>query len=431
MVSRVTDIHSTGSQRFGEPLPDSGIDPSTLTGDPASRPLRVVLYSHDTMGLGHIRRNLTIAHALRNRFERLQVLLVSGAKEAGSFALPVGADCLVMPSLYKETDGCYRARRLPLELESLVHMRSQVLQSAVASFNPHVMIVDAVPRGACGELDSTLAYLRRQGDTRCVLGLRDILDDPEKIRLEWQERDCISFIEENFDQVWIYGDRRVYDHAVEYDYPETLANKLRYTGYLDRNLSVASPAVHQRPEVPDSGYALCMVGGGQDGEQLACAFADAPLPDGISGVLIAGPHMAPRVRKRLHQGAAARGDLVVHDFVEEPIHLVSNAACIVSMGGYNSLSESLSHRKPTLVVPRVQPRREQLIRARRLRRLELVDMVHPTELSAHYLGHWISRNAIGEWDARKNQLDLGAAQRLPRLFGDLVGGSTRLFSAAV
>jgi len=49
------------------------------------------------------------------------------------------------------------------------------------------------------------------------------------------------------------------------------------------------------------------------------------------------------------------------------------------MGGYNTFCEILSLDKRALLVPRVNPREEQLIRARRAAELGLVDMLHPDE----------------------------------------------------
>ena len=49
------------------------------------------------------------------------------------------------------------------------------------------------------------------------------------------------------------------------------------------------------------------------------------------------------------------------------------------MGGYNTYCEILSFDKPALIVPRVQPREEQLIRARRAAELGLIEMLLPEE----------------------------------------------------
>jgi predicted glycosyltransferase len=70
--------------------------------------------------------------------------------------------------------------------------------------------------------------------------------------------------------------------------------------------------------------------------------------------------------------------------------LLEHADIIVSMGGYNTVCEILSHEKRALIVPRVVPRTEQLIRAVRLSELGLLDWLHPSNLSSERLGEWMS-----------------------------------------
>ncbi len=55
--------------------------------------------------------------------------------------------------------------------------------------------------------------------------------------------------------------------------------------------------------------------------------------------------------------------------------LVSRAAAVVAMGGYNTFCEVLSLDKRALIVPRTEPRLEQYIRASRAADLGLVSML--------------------------------------------------------
>ena len=59
-----------------------------------STTLRFLLYSHDSHGLGHLRRNLTIAKALLDRFHNASVMILTGYGDMGSAidALRLGAD---------------------------------------------------------------------------------------------------------------------------------------------------------------------------------------------------------------------------------------------------------------------------------------------------------------------------------------------------
>ena len=388
---------------------------------------RYVLYSHDTMGLGHMRRNLHLAAMLTSLPHPGICLLITGAREGGLFRVPAGVDCLSLPSMYKEHDGAYRSRSLGVSLKDLVSVRARTIWAAVDSFEPDVLIVDNVPRGAGRELDCTLKRLSREGRTRCVLGLRDVLDDPGAIQSEWAKSANLDAIREYFSAVWVYGDPRVLDPVLEYGFPPDVATKVRYTGYLDRRTAnVATESETIACPMPATGspprLMLCLVGGGQDGARVADAFATATLPDDSHGVIVTGPFMPRDAVRRLQNLAAPNPRLRVIEFTAEPTGLLEQADRIVSMGGSNTVSEILSYEKPALIVPRISPRREQLIRAERLRALGLVDMLHPDELCADALTRWLHTDITGRPRVH-DRVNLNGHACLPPLVDELFAAS--------
>src|SRR5262249_54735019 len=131
-------------------------------------------------------------------------------------------------------DGQYHSRHLNVPLGQLNRLRAQTIEAALATFEPDVLIVDKVPRGACGELEGSLKNLRRSRRTTCILGLRDVLDDPITVCREWHAESSDDAVRHFYDEIWIYGDKRVYDQAREYGFASDLASKTRYTGYLMR-----------------------------------------------------------------------------------------------------------------------------------------------------------------------------------------------------
>jgi len=390
--------------------------PPSRNSDTCRRP-RVVLYSHDTMGLGHMRRNLLIAETLAGASLEATVLLICGAVQACALSLRPGIDCVTLPALRKQPNGAYDSRQLDLALSEVVALRTTTIRAAVKAFRPDLLVADNVPRGALGELQPTLDDLAARS-VPCVLGLRDVLDDPLSVAREWRRARNERAIRDYYDAVWVYGDRTLYDVAAECGFAPAIRRKLSYLGYLDQRerFGCRTAAALEEP-LPEGPFALCTVGGGQDGDRLAEAFALARAPSGVRRVIVSGPDMDAVGRERLH--ALARGDraLTVVDFVREPVNLVARAGCLVSMGGYNTVCEALSFRKRALIVPRVAPRREQLIRAERLRDRGLVDLLHPEALAPGPISSWIADNV-----GRPGRLgvDLGGLDRLRQLAGELL-----------
>jgi predicted glycosyltransferase len=386
--------------------------------------LRVAFYSHDTQGLGHIRRNLAIAAALNQTESPPVMLMISGTQLGSALTTLPGVDFLALPAVAKAANGRYCARSMTLPLADLIRLRMSTIRGALAAFAPDVFIVDKTPTGLQGELLPVLQMLRQRRQTRCVLGLRDVLDDPVTTRREWNLSNSEAVIDAYYDAVWVYGDPAVYDPIREYGLADELADKVRYTGYLDRH-GLSQSQGEQAVELPFSAnieeqrLALCTVGGGQDGGDLSAAFARAEFPPDTAGILVTGPYMPYKTRKKLQRLAAHRSHLQVLEFVPEPLALLQRADYVIAMGGYNTVCEILAQRKPALIVPRVKPRQEQWIRAERLRNLGLLDVLHPNQLTPDRLSQWLAGAEERPLPAPMN-IDLNGLTRLPHLLNELL-----------
>ncbi|MDB9316485.1 glycosyltransferase family protein [Nodularia spumigena] len=388
-----------------------------------ARKWRIALYSHDTMGLGHKRRNLLIAQTLGCSPLEIDVLMISGIQDVSNVPTPPGVDCLTLPALHKNIDGQYQARRWDLSLPEIITLRSQVILTTIQAFKPDIFIVDNVPRGAVRELDPTLDYLRTQGKTRCILGLRDILDEPASVGRDWQRGANEEAIQTYYDAVWVYGDPAIYDLAQEYRFAAKTLDKIRYTGYLDQRsrlkfIDIESVQAFKSLNLPSERLALCLVGGGQDGAVLAEAFAHAQLPPEMNGIILTGPFMPRKVRQQLQNYAAKRGNLRVLEYLAEPTLLLNRAERVITMGGYNTTCELLSFQKRSLIIPRIKPRKEQLIRAERLQKLGLVDMLHPCNLTSQALTDWLMQ--AGEPPQTRNCVDLNGLTRILQFVDEIL-----------
>ncbi len=92
-----------------------------------SRAPRILLYSHDTFGLGHLRRNLAIAGRLSHALPGVSLLLLSGSQAVQQFVLPPGADIIKLPTVTKLGHEHYVAQGLtitPSEVLALAGIRA-------------------------------------------------------------------------------------------------------------------------------------------------------------------------------------------------------------------------------------------------------------------------------------------------------------------
>jgi predicted glycosyltransferase len=391
--------------------------------DTSSPRLRIALYSHDAVGLGHVRRNLAIASALAPI--GADILLLTGTPSASILPRPAGCEVLGLPALSKDSSGGYRARHLDLAAEDLLRLRGRVAEAALLEFDPDLLIVDKHPRGVGYELDGVLERLRARGGTSVVLGLRDVLDEPHRTLLEWRRDDSSAALAAWYDEVWVYGDPRVHDVESQLSIEGPLPVPVHHTGFLAPPLRPGHRAASS-----EGPLIVGTVGGGCDGVALAAAVAAADLPPGHRAVVITGPDMPDADRAVVEVVAASRRDVEVHRMVPGLEGVLDQASAVVTMGGYNAVCESMARGLPTLVVPRVTPRREQQVRAHALARLGAVDVLDPDQATSQAIGTWL-RGAVHRLPTPPAGIDLRGLDRVQQHARRLLAGAVRRSHRAV
>jgi predicted glycosyltransferase len=333
---------------------------------------RVLIYSHDTFGLGHLRRCRAIAHALVERSKDVSVLILSGSPIIGSFDFRARVDFVRVPGVIKLRNGEYTSLNLHVDIEEMLAMRASIMQHTAEIFDPDLFIVDKEPLGLRGELQGTLEALRARG-TSLVLGLRDVMDDPDLLAPEWERKNVVPALDGLYDELWVYGLPQICDPLEGIEVPPSVRKRMVYTGYLRRGLP-DGPA----PDGVREPYILVTPGGGGDGDALvdwvlSAYEADPGLP--YPAVVVTGPFMAPEAQAEFAVRAARLQRVEMQTFAPNMERLMERAVGVVAMGGYNTFCEILSFDKRALIVPRTAPRLEQYIRASRAMELGLVNML--------------------------------------------------------
>ena len=337
---------------------------------------RVLIYSHDTMGLGHLRRCRAIAHSLVENFTDLSVLILSGSPIIGSFDFRARVDFVRIPGVIKLRDGEYTTLNLAIDIDETISLRSSIIKHTADIFDPDVFIVDKEPTGLRGEVLETLKMLKNR-DKRIVLGLRDILDASAILAPEWKRKNVLPALRELYDEIWIYGLPQIYQPLADLPLPKNVLNKAIYTGYLKR-----SALKNNTDEInffsKNTDYLLVTTGGGGDGEELIewvlKAYENEPLLP-YPALFVLGPFMAPEKQDEFKKRCEKikRAHAITFDTQMEDLE--ANAAGIVAMGGYNTFCEILSLDKKAIIIPRTTPRFEQYIRASKAEELGLIKML--------------------------------------------------------
>ena len=338
---------------------------------------RILIYSHDSFGLGHLRRCRAIAHSLVAHYKGVSILILSGSPIIGSFDFKARVDFVRIPGVIKLKDGEYTSLGLHIDLEQTLELRESIIYHTAAVFKPDIFLVDKEPTGLQGEVVSTLKMLRQKGTVN-ILGLRDVMDEPSRLKQEWDRKAVSPVLEELSQDIWIYGLSQMGNPVEGLGLSDSIRKKMTFTGYLDREvpteLNWVVPINLEQP------YILVTAGGGGDGVEMVdwvirAYESDPSLPH--RAVIVTGPFMPSADQQEFHQRCENLENVDILAFDSHIELLMQQALGIVAMGGYNTFCEILSLDKPALIIPRSVPRQEQLIRAQRAVELGLVKMLDP------------------------------------------------------
>jgi predicted glycosyltransferase/DNA-binding NarL/FixJ family response regulator len=414
----------------GATFSEAAAPAGSSTPRPFGEGTRLMVYSHDTLGLGHLRRSLCLIRQLAEDHPGLSTLLVSGSPMAHRYQLPPRTDYVKLPAVHKVASECYEARSLSMTDDGIRSMRANLLLRTVRDYKPDVLLVDHSPTGMRGELLPALDWLDENPGCTRILGLRDIIDDPQRVREQWAGNGMHDVLEKHYDHVVVYGSPDVYETAREYGLPESMVKRTSYMNYV-----CASNEPGMDTEVPivedDLPLVVVAIGGGDGGaDTVIHPFLEMLQQHreavGFRTEILLGPFFAAGAEKSL-RASAEHLPVAMKNFVPAPSRLFAAAELVISTAGYNSTSEILQHGKRAILIPRVMHRQEQLIRARRMAELGLVSCLHPDEVTPTRLLQEIQRVfALPEEPLtearRKGLVPLDGAQRFSEFCGRLVVG---------
>lgn len=400
--------------------------------------MRLMVYSHDTFGLGNIRRMLAICKHMHASIPDLSILIVSGSPMLHSFRVEPGIDYIKLPCLKRTELGELGVRFLDLDLSEIVRLRRELILSTVMSYRPDVVFVDKKPDGLAGELEPTLRYIKCSlANTRMHLVLRDILDSSRVTVDEWTRHGYYNILQWYYDGVLVLGNQNIFNVSEEYEFPQGLRKKVHHCGYVQHQPPRRSVR-EVRKELgigSEDRLVLVTTGGGQDGYELLSTSLAATRrltkKLSVKTLLVTGPELSLQQARAISKAAQPKDDVQLIEFTDDLISYMSAADTVISMAGYNTICELLTLAKRAIVVPRVKPVEEQKIRAERLAELGAFRMILPGDLTPQILESALEEELqlVQSGVPVRTRLDLRALPRITTILQRQVSTAVRDYGA--
>lgn len=342
---------------------------------------RVMLYCQYLSGMGHLVRSSQFAKALSERFE---TLLIIGGPKIDGFKPPGGVEILYLPPLWLE-NGAFRVAAGDADVETVKTLRRDTLIAETDRFRPDGVITEFFPFGRHDllfELEPWMVHLQRTlPETMVISSLRDLIG---KTVLGEQTDRIAGLANTYFDLTLVHADPKFLSFDECFPAPEKIRCPVVHTGFIAQDVST-NTVKHSKP------FILVSVGGGRiGGEVLETALGAAEhLQHEFDHEfrIFTGPFLEDDAFETLKARAAGLDNVVLERFTPDLMAYMQAASLSVSLAGYNTTMNVLRSGVPAVLVPigHYDFDCEQLLRAGKLAKLGVVEMIESTQLSPERL----------------------------------------------
>ena len=351
---------------------------------------KIMFYCQNLMGMGHLVRSTEIIRSLVKEF---QVCLIDGGQIVPDFEIPSAVEMIRLPALKIKNKGL-EVVNSSLSLEEVKLLRQNKLLKVFDEFQPDCLITEGFPfskRKLIHELMPLLEQVQLAGRrTKVVSCVRDIvLTKKYRDLIKVEEKVC-NLINQYFDLLLVHSDPKVHRLEENFSRAKELTCKVHYTGYVAQ-----SPPENLPPTLEDVAslrgkepMILVSIGGGRFGHELIETIIEASpileklLPHKFH--IFAGPFMPQEKFEQFQKAAVGKNNINFRRYTPNLLAYMEKAALSISLGGYNTTMNVLKTGVNAMILPS-NDGNEQKIRAEKLEKLGVIEVIHPSDLQSDRL----------------------------------------------
>ena len=237
-------------------------------------------------------------------------------------------------------------------------------------FSPDVLISEFIPIGSShlvNNLNSLISKIKLVNPNfNMILSLRDIIG----LKEDCIKDNSLKFIRENVHHILVHGDKRITD--VHQYLSKDLHEKIYWTGYVaeEHNFQSREKLLKKYKISPKDKVIVISVGGGRDGNHRINGIIKAL--EKIQNIHVFLFYGALSNSKVCDYSSNTIENINISEHSNEIMDYIMASDLNICMGGYNSMVNILTTKKPSLILPRTEDP-EQLTRAINFKKLGVID----------------------------------------------------------
>jgi predicted glycosyltransferase len=347
---------------------------------------KVIIHCQYVYGIGHLVRTVELARGLSKGF---QVFIFNGGETVPNFYLPKDVTFIQLPAIYKEENSNSLS---PVDsstsIEECFQDRRIIIKQKTEEIKPDILITEHFPFGLLfeNEVTSLISKVKfTNPSSKIISSVRDIIESNGG-----GENDgyITELINKWYDMVLVHGDENYIHLKHSFSQIDKISVPIFHTGYIVRPIQI-----NTKTEYP---IILASVAGGRLGNELLEAVIDSHLliKEKIKHnlILFSGAFQNDFKEQERKIIELSSEDIKLYCF-DSKIYLnyLSKADMVISLGGYNSIIESVSAKKTMLVYQRgfSGGNEEQDLRIKLFEDLGCLKVLKPQDLSIKVLPEMI------------------------------------------
>ncbi len=354
-------------------------------------------------GIGHFVRTIELAKGLRNYFS---VFIVNGGESVPNFDIPSEINLIQLPAIYKEENSLFLSPVEPIySLEECFKKRRDIIEKTLSNLKPEIIITEHFPFGLLFE-DEVVQLISSakslNSNVKVVCSVRDIIESASG---SIKDNITVQHLNKWYDLLLIHGDEKYFHLKNTFSFYNEISIPNYHTGYIVKSIELNTKSEHSKPII------LASIAGGRLGKELLNALirCHSVINQKINHKLIlftgAFESSIEELKDEVKELDSNDIELFVFDGKSYSSYLYQ-ADLVISLGGYNSIIESISNRKRLLVYQRefAQGNEEQDLRINMFKELGVLNVISSIELNKSNLADSIiqSLNNDIEWNINLN-----------------------------